>query len=84
MEGWDGSYETPQATSGPDYGCGSTYKPHDCYAWQRAHYVSTPLYTATVCGTCDKIIGFRWRNWKDRIWSLFSSEPNRPKTADKF
>ncbi len=50
--------------------------PHDCYAWNRRHYVSTGEYRATVCGSCDKIIGFRWHSWRKRLRSLFTSVPS--------
>jgi len=49
--------------------------PHDCYAWQRQHYLSTPEYHATMCGSCGRITGFKWRKIWPRIRSLFTSVP---------
>jgi len=51
--------------------------PHDCFAWQRRHYLSTADYHATMCGSCDRIIGFRWKSKWQRIRSLFTSEPRK-------
>ena len=48
---------------------------HSCYEWNRQHYVSTPEYLATQCGTCGHITGFKWRRWWPRIVSLFTSVP---------
>jgi hypothetical protein len=47
---------------------------HSCYEWNRQHYVSTPEYWASVCGTCGHITGFMWRDKWKRIVSLFTSE----------
>lgn len=79
MEGWDSidSGATQDFAGGEaNYPTAATYPEHDCYAWNRAHYLSTPDYHATVCGTCDKIIGFRWRSWTKRLRSLFTSDPD--------
>lgn len=86
MDGWDeciGStdgtrdFAGGETTPTPDRPEAASYPAHDCYSWQRAHYVSTADYHATVCGTCDKIIGFRWRKWSQRLRSLFSSDPHK-------
>jgi hypothetical protein len=53
------------------------YPPHDCLAWQRQHYCSRPEYKSTECGTCGRVTGFQWRNWRKRIRSLFTSLPER-------
>jgi len=48
---------------------------HSCYEWNRQHYISTPEYLATMCGTCNHITGFKWRSPWRRFVSLFTSEP---------
>jgi hypothetical protein len=55
---------------------------HDCHAWNRQHYVSTPTYTAAVCGTCEAITGFLWRSWWMRVRSLFTASPILTKVID--
>lgn len=53
----------------------SQHWPHDCLAWNATHYILKPDYTASACGHCGTITGFRWRSWRKRLWSLFSSDP---------
>lgn len=55
--------------------CASTYPLHDCFVWNRKHYRLTPDYVLSQCGTCGRITGFRWRSWRLRLRSLFTSEP---------
>ncbi len=54
---------------------------HSCYDWNRQHYLSTPEYLASQCGTCGHITGFRWRKPRRRLVSLFTSEPTLRKAA---
>ena len=49
-----------------------TYPEHDCFGFQRRHYVLTRGYTAETCGTSNRIIGFRWRSIWARIRSLWT------------
>lgn len=51
------------------------YPPHDCLAWNVQHYVSNAGYRMTVCGVCNRVNGFRWNSWPDRIRGLFTSVP---------
>jgi hypothetical protein len=51
-----------------------TYPKHSCYEWNRQHYISTPEYLASQCGTCGHITGFMWRNRWRRVVGLFTSE----------
>ena len=55
--------------------CGlATYPEHLCTAWNTTHYLSAPEYTASQCGICGRITGFRWRRWHMRLFGLFSSQ----------
>jgi hypothetical protein len=54
--------------------CAKTWPEHSCYEWNRAQYVSSPEYLSTVCGTCGRIIGFKWRRPWRRFVSLFTSD----------
>ena len=55
--------------------CAQAYPEHSCYEWNRQHYISTPDYQASQCGTCGHITGFKWRKLWRRIVSLFTPEP---------
>jgi hypothetical protein len=48
---------------------------HDCYAWQRQQYCSSVDAHYSMCGTCGRITGFRWKKIWPRIRSLFTSNP---------
>lgn len=56
------------------YPAAQTYPEHSCYEWNRQHYISTPEYLSTQCGTCGHITGFKWRRPWRRFVSLFTSE----------
>lgn len=61
-----------------------TYPEHSCYEWNRQHYVSTPEYFATECGTCGHITGFKWRRPWRRFVSLFTSDPIKYASEIRF
>lgn len=66
MEGEANCKESQSAREWPE---------HSCYEWNRQHYISTPEYLASKCGTCGHITGFMWRKRWRRIVSLFTAEP---------
>jgi hypothetical protein len=65
----------PKPVSPPPSECAATYPEHSCYWWNCTHYVSAPEYTASQCGVCGKITGFKWRKKRKRLVSLFTSAP---------
>ena len=59
----------------PEHTAAASWPEHSCYEWNRQHYLITPEYLASQCGTCGRITGFKWRKLWRRIFSLFSAEP---------
>ena len=52
-------------------GAAKTYPEHDCWNYTQAHYLIGSEGTAKKCGTCNKILEFRYRSFWKRLWRVF-------------
>ena len=52
-------------------GAAKTYPEHDCWNYTQAHYLIGSEGTAKQCGTCKKILEFRYRSFWKRLWRVF-------------
>ncbi len=50
---------------------GKSYPEHNCWNYTQAHYLIGSEGTAKKCGTCDKILEFRYRSFWKRLWRVF-------------
>lgn len=55
----------------PYQGQTATYREHDCWHYTETVYHIGSEGTAKECGTCKKILEFRYRSFWKRLWRVF-------------
>lgn len=62
-----------------DYGGCATHPEHDCYDWRTEVWCNQANATYLKCAVCNRIIGFRYKSFWNRLADLFSRRVTKRK-----